>query len=105
MFWMRRPITGLVVVLAAGGLLALLPGCARDGRKPVYPVHGRVLDGNNKPAAGALLIFHPIEVSDLDLTKPLAHVRDDGTFALTTYNKDDGAPEGEYAVTIEWQQP
>jgi hypothetical protein len=85
--------------------LLFVVGCARDGRKPVYPVHGKVLDSNNKPAAGALLVFHLIDPADQDITKPLAHVADDGTFALTTYVKDDGAPEGEYAVTIEWQQP
>jgi hypothetical protein len=28
----------------------------------------------------------------------------DGSFSLSTYDKDDGAPAGEYAVTIEWQK-
>ena len=28
---------------------------------------------------------------------------EDGTFKLTTYEKDDGAPEGEYGVTVDWR--
>ena len=56
-------------------------------------------------AAGALVFFHPIETAEGELIKPLGYVQEDGTFALTTYTKDDGAPQGEYSVTIEWRQP
>jgi hypothetical protein len=84
--------------------LGLLPACTRsDGRKPVYPVHGQVHDSDNKPAAGALVVFHPAAAGATETLKPVGYVDDTGTFTLTTYQKDDGAPEGEYVVTIEWR--
>jgi hypothetical protein len=105
MFRVRRINAGLVGALALAILAALGPGCGSNGRKPVYRVHGTILDSKDKPAAGAMVFFHPIDATDGELIKPLGYVQEDGTFALTTYTKDDGAPQGEYSVTIEWRQP
>jgi hypothetical protein len=96
----RRPQA--LVVFA---LIVLLPSCSKSDRKAVYPVHGHVVDGDNQPAVGALLIFHRLEADSNDLNKPRGYVEADGSFALTTYTKDDGAPEGEYLVSIEWLPP
>jgi len=87
------------------GLLGLcLVSCAKDNpRKPVFPVHGKVVDKDGKPATGALLVFHPV-VGDAEPIKPSARVENDGSFALTTYDNADGAPEGEYLVTVTWHQ-
>ena len=80
--------------------------CGKGGRKPVYPVEGKVLVGKDRqPAAGALVIFHPADSSDEDPNKPRAHVGDDGSFTLTTYTQNDGAPAGEYVVTVAWPEP
>jgi hypothetical protein len=89
--------------LALAGLILLLSSCGQGGRKPVYPTRGKVLDARNKPAAGALVIFHPVNASPDDLDKPRGYVDDTGAFTLTTYEQGDGAPEGEYIVTIEWR--
>jgi hypothetical protein len=79
---------------------ALLSGCARNTRKPVFPVRGQVfVDG--KPAAGATLFFNPVE-PDPDAVAPFAVVDAGGSFSLTTYLTFDGAPAGEYVVTIRW---
>jgi hypothetical protein len=80
----------------------LLSACASDGRKPVYPTHGQVFDKQHQPAVGALVVFHPAAADDADLNKPRAYVEEDGSFALTTYTQGDGAPEGEYIVTVVW---
>jgi hypothetical protein len=101
MFCGRRAKVEMVALI---GLAALAVGCSSNGRKPVYPVHGTVLDGKDKPAAGAMVFFHPIDATDGELIKPLGYVQEDGSFALTTYTKNDGAPQGEYSVTIEWRQ-
>jgi hypothetical protein len=97
------------LVLQAGGIaLALvLTGCGDGGiaRKPVFPVKGQVLDADGKPAAGAKVIFHPPDVKDPAAVSPVAIVDEDGSFTLTTYNKGDGAPAGDYAVTIQWAPP
>jgi hypothetical protein len=105
MFRVRRANVGVVGAVALVAFVALTPGCGSNGRRPVYPVHGTVLDSKDKPAAGAMVFFHPIETVEGELIKPLGYVQEDGTFALTTYTKDDGAPQGEYSVTIEWRQP
>jgi hypothetical protein len=90
---------GLLVLTAAG--LAMLPSCA-GGRKPVYSVNGQVLV-NGKPAAGATVVFHPVGATTSDTLRPAAQVDAQGAFKLTTYAKDDGAPEGDYVVTVEWR--
>jgi hypothetical protein len=36
------------------------------------------------------------------VVKPRGQVEADGTFTLTTYEAGDGAPAGEYQVTVEW---
>jgi hypothetical protein len=87
--------------VALAALLLTLPGC-KERRKPVFPVRGKVLDARGKPAAGALLTFHPAGAEDPGTPKPVAKVEEDGSFSLTTYAKGDGAPEGEYTVTLTW---
>ena len=32
----------------------------------------------------------------------MALVKDDGSFVLGTYGKEDGAPPGEYRVSVQW---
>jgi hypothetical protein len=81
-------------------LAGLLFSCARNTRKPVFPVHGEVYV-NGKPAVGAKVFFIPIE-TDPDAVAPYGVVDAEGSFALTTYLTFDGAPEGKYVVTIRW---
>ena len=78
---------------------AFLPSaCSRSTRKPVFPARGQVLiDG--KPAVGATVFFYPVE-SDPEAIAPYGVVDTNGTFTLTTYLTFDGAPAGEYVVTI-----
>lgn len=85
----------------------LAVGCASDsaGRKSVHPTRGSVFV-QGKPAAGARVTFHP--TTDAGLSRgapPFAVVDADGSFAVTTYLAKDGAPEGEYIVTILWPTP
>jgi hypothetical protein len=81
--------------------LCLLLSCGK-GREPVYAVRGKVLC-NGQPAVHAFVIFHPVGGSEVvQRMRPYGTVGPDGTFALNTYRDGDGAPLGEYAVTIEW---
>jgi hypothetical protein len=100
---MPKPIQTAVLALACVGLLATSTSCRRQVRKPVFPTHGQVFDKNNRPATGALVIFNPVDAGPAPV-KPVAHVDQKGNFALTTYDKDDGGPAGEYIITIEWRQ-
>src|SRR5205823_1996593 len=82
-------------------LLSLLAAGCGDPRKPVYPVEGTVLvDG--KPAARAIVTFQPVGDNSPTAVRPVGHVDEKGKFTLTSYRQDDGAPEGEYAVTVTW---
>jgi hypothetical protein len=83
-------------------MLAVLASSCAPGRKPVFPVRGQVLDARKKPAAGALVVFHPLRPDPKDAARPVGRVGEDGKFALTTYTEGDGAPVGEYAITITW---
>lgn len=88
-------------ILSAAALM--LAGCSSkkvEGRKPVFPVRGKLLV-SDQPAPGAMVVFHPAGGS-YDAERPFAHVGPDGSFSLTTYQASDGAPEGEYLVTVEW---
>jgi hypothetical protein len=79
----------------------LAAGCSNnEGRKPVFPVRGRVLF-EGKSAPQALVVFHPLGTEDKDAVRPWGQVGPDGTFTLTTYKSGDGAPAGLYRVTVE----
>lgn len=71
-----------------------------DGRKPTFAVTGQVLDGI-KPVANATVVFHPVGDADPSAVRPRGVTRADGTFTLTTYDGNDGAPVGGYRVTVE----
>ncbi len=101
---MRKYMHTALFALACAGLVVFFTSCSGRIRKPVYPVHGQVLDKNNRPATGALVIFNPVDTSGPNPVKPLAHVDGKGNFNLTTYDKNDGGSEGEYIITIEWRQ-
>lgn len=91
---------------ALPALLAIC-GCGGDGKPSAVPATGKVVFNKTTPPVGALVVFHP---KDPALAKamsgtPLAKVGEDGTFALTSYAEADGAPPGEYGVTIDWRPP
>ena len=88
----------LLPFLAVLALVALCPACS-SGRKPIHKVHGQVLvDG--KPAAQAQVLLHPAEGAEE--LRPGGQTDDQGYFNLTSYVNGDGAPEGDYAVTVTW---
>jgi hypothetical protein len=72
-----------------------------DSRVPVFPVRGQVLVGD-KPATNAFVVFHPADAQGPQAMRPYGHAGADGSFKLTTYEADDGAPAGEYVVTVVW---
>jgi hypothetical protein len=92
------------------GLLACLSlftaGCWSriTGRPTVYPVNGQVFI-NGQPAVNARVQFHAVSDPELDRLRPHAIVQTDGSFRLTTFKAEDGAPAGTYAVTVTWPSP
>jgi hypothetical protein len=62
------------------------------------PIQGKVLF-KNQPLKGALVTFHPKGADDPKKERPTGLTREDGTFTVTTGQKE-GAPAGQYVITI-----
>jgi serine/threonine-protein phosphatase CPPED1 len=104
--WVTMKKTGPVIanVLLDGVLAENLTKPPSDepgqpsARRPTYPVRGKVyFEGT--PAAGATVTFYVRNGPRVTWTGD-ALVEGDGSFVLSTYTAWDGAPEGEYVVTV-----
>jgi hypothetical protein len=77
-------------------------GVSTAGQKAVFPVKGQVhFEGT--PTPDAQVVFHRIEGKKMIWTAD-GIVEADGSFRLTTYKAFDGAPAGEYAVSVIWRE-
>jgi hypothetical protein len=93
---------GDIAWAVAASVLIACASCTRhDSRVPVYPVRGLVLVGD-KPAKNAFVVFHPEGAEGPQALRPYGHATADGSFKLTTFEADDGAPAGEYQVSVVW---
>jgi hypothetical protein len=88
-----RPASQLLVC----ALVAL--GCGGPKRKPVFTTEGKVLLADGTPAINVTVFLHPPS-SDPDPVRPLGVTDERGMFKLTSYDANDGAPAGEYVVTL-----
>ncbi len=84
------------------GFVLAFGGCGGDDGPTVYPVSGKVLvDG--KPAAKAQVTFHRMsEPASKEI--PFAETDADGSFRPSTRLTGDGAPAGDYTLTILWPE-
>ena len=100
----HSPITGTLAAIVAIAMLAFC-GCGDSGsqRVPVFKTAGKITF-NNRPVDGAFLVLHPKAAAAADVPRPTAHVQPDGSFEPTTFDSADGAPAGEYVVTVEWRK-
>jgi hypothetical protein len=92
--------------LAAVAALALfVSGCGQEdgNRVPVYHTTGKISFEGYIPD-GALVVLHPKDSSSPEALRPTARVQPDGSFTVTTYETGDGAPPGQYVVTVSWSQ-
>ncbi|MCC6421834.1 MAG: hypothetical protein IT429_26755 [Gemmataceae bacterium] len=96
------PPAGLVPLPLRLCLLVTSLACIScSGGESLHPVEGKVLY-KNEPAKGVVVTFHPRKaVNAITVVRPMALTEADGTFRLTTGQKD-GAAEGEYVVTLTW---
>lgn len=90
------------VLLLALSVTGCKPSVVDEKRKPVHPVSGKVLV-QGKPARAAFVLFVPVNESpEAPDPRPRAEADVDGSFTLSTYGDKDGAPVGEYIVTVTW---
>jgi hypothetical protein len=97
---MKEKCRPLMKVLSVLMITMASVSCAKSDRKAVFTVSGRVvMDG--KPLAHAFVVFHPARAAASDDVRPRAHADAHGNFSLSTYDSADGAPAGEYRITVE----
>lgn len=96
---------------AMGMLLSvvLLTGCSSEGENgqlPVFPVSGKIMVDGKNPKDAVVMLYN-LENNKVAkepiLPRPKAVVREDGSFAISTYRTGDGAPEGEYVMVVTWK--
>jgi hypothetical protein len=100
----RLPIIGGRCALAAACLVLAvgLVGCGGNSKGvTLYTVRGKVLY-KGEPAEGADVVFQLKNDTNKDPLRPTGKVRSDGSFLLSTFRLDDGAPAGDYGVLIRW---
>lgn len=87
-------------------LLAVASGCGDSDptRIQVYPATGSI-SFRGQPVPGAVVTLHPREADSQGAPVPRANVGRDGKFDVSTYDGGDGAPQGDYVVTIVWFRP
>ena len=86
----------------AGSLIVLSTvGCGgKDERVPVAKTTGK-LEWPGHSVRGLMVVLHPTDPGGSKMPfQPTGVVHEDGTFAITCYEVSDGAPAGEYVVTI-----
>lgn len=95
----RLALRGLVALAVVG-----LASCGSDdnARHKVYPVKGKVLV-NGQPAHEAQVTLNRT-FAEKNPVAPSAMTDQNGDFQVTSYQFGDGAPEGEYVVTITWRE-
>lgn len=84
------------------GALLVSGGCGknpRPGELPVYPVKGQVTF-KGEPMPFAVVTFYPLNQPFAEALKSRATADKDGYYQLTTYELNDGAPQGEYGVVL-----
>jgi hypothetical protein len=104
----RMMLSLKVSKIAIGCLLVASCGCgaSEDKRMMVYPAVGTVTV-KGKPAEGAQVVFFAADESlrGPDHPLPTGVAGPDGKFKLSSYGVNDGAPAGEYLVTVVWPEP
>jgi len=101
--WRRRYTVLLIalgLVLAFGAAFILSKKLRSSAEPSFYAVEGKVLvDG--EPAENVNVAFHPLS-GDKTSVCPVGRTNSRGIFHLMTRSDADGAPAGEYSVTLVW---
>jgi hypothetical protein len=100
----RFPIRRKHAVAAVLASLVAATAWSAFDHAPVVPVMA-TLRVFGCSADGVVLTLHPIYERGDDAPRPRGRVAGTGRIEWTTYERGDGLPPGEYAVTAFWDQP
>lgn len=102
LYLIGRRFAQLFVIASSLACASCSDSSSTDKRKEVHPVRGQLFVGD-KPAIGAFVLFIPVNEPATDQDpRPRATVDAEGFFKLSTYGAEDGAPPGDYLVTVTW---
>jgi len=101
---MRHFSAWLIFGVCAGFLGSGCGSRSETGRLAVHPATG-IVTVAGQPTWGVSVILHPKggEASKEEVT-PTGTTDEDGKFTLSTYDQDDGAPVGDYSVSLRWMK-
>jgi len=105
-FVILQHISKLQCFASLAGIAALcwLAGCSHSHGPECFPVRGQV-SYKGKPLADAMVVLHRVGGDIEGNHKPIAYTSATGSFVVSTMRPGDGAPSGEYAITIELRAP
>jgi tetratricopeptide (TPR) repeat protein len=97
----KRPLVAALVVIGLSYFFFPSNLVKAWSRPHLQPVRGQAffLD---QPMPQASVVLDPLWTKTPDFPRPHGVVGDDGSFALSTYGHDDGAPAGEYRAIVTW---
>lgn len=97
-----RQMTLALLALAGVGPV-ILSGCgsAKQPWEITHPASGQVTF-NGYPIKGAQVVLTPVDPKIPVTVRPTGETDESGKFVLGTQDKSDGAPEGDYKVTVTW---
>lgn len=94
------------IVVATCVTMMSFPGCGRRTQKSIetYPVSGAIFVNGKPPVRAEIRLKPKVPLQDplKRSIEPYAIVEEDGSFHVSTYDDADGAPAGQYAVTVVW---
>jgi hypothetical protein len=97
-FWSTTALAAFVVTI----------GCSKNeaGRLQVYPASGKVtIKGQPVEGARVALFGSAPELTGPGTVVPVGTTDANGAFQLRSYEPEDGAPAGEFKVTVIWPEP
>jgi hypothetical protein len=98
------PALRFAAIVLTGGACVASAGCSEaPSRVPVFPAKGSITF-KGQPIPGALVTLNPKAPAE-NVPTPRANVGKDGAFVISTFEGGDGAPAGDYVVTVKWYRP
>ncbi|MCZ2343298.1 MAG: hypothetical protein LC104_16115 [Bacteroidales bacterium] len=79
----------------------LLCGCGEEPRPLCQPVSG-VIQVNGKPTKDLLISYHPQTATPRNAIAATGRSDEEGRYTLSSFLPNDGAPPGEYTITVVW---
>lgn len=101
---LMHDIARKLLVLSLLSVCALASGCSNREHwmSETYSATGSVTVNGEKAEGAIVMLFPAGEPVDKRNSKPWGQVDADGTYRLGTYDREDGAPVGDYEVTLVW---